>query len=73
MQTLAQLGLTPVPRPSLGVDLDLQPIEQRLRYVQVNCARAESVLLCYTPIISRPAVLRNFVHIGHSWEGLCSM
>ena len=35
LRDLTQLGLSPAVRPSLGVDLDLMPVEQRLRCVQV--------------------------------------
>lgn len=35
-QDLSQLGLQTIPRPVFGTDLELQPVEQRLKYVQVR-------------------------------------
>lgn len=33
---LSQLGLQTIPRPVFGTDLEVQPVEQRLKSVQVR-------------------------------------
>ncbi len=45
---LAQLGLAPIFRPSLGGDLDLLPIQQRLKCIQV------SNLITSVPLATQP-------------------
>lgn len=43
---LRQLGLASASRPSLGADLELLPIEQRLQCVQVSFALAWLQAIC---------------------------